>query len=61
MLIVILIDAQYLQNVFFSFEKGSNGQNHSSSDSNHPIKKSPPSPPAKFCIPSLPGRIPPTP
>ena len=28
MLILILIDAHYLQNVVFSFEKGSGGQNH---------------------------------
>ena len=33
MLILVLIDVQYLQNVVFCFEKGSNGQNHSSSDS----------------------------
>ena len=38
MLILILIDVQYLQNVVFRFEKGSNVQIHSSSDSNHPIK-----------------------
>ena len=31
MLILILMDVQYLQNVFFSFEEGQNGQNHSSS------------------------------
>ena len=37
MLILILIDVQYLQNVVFSFEKGSNGQNHSSSGSHHHI------------------------
>ena len=37
--ILILIDVQYLQNVVFSFEKGSKGQSHSSSDSQHPIKK----------------------
>ena len=29
MLIMILIDIQYLQNVVFSFEKGLNVQNHS--------------------------------
>ena len=40
MLIVILVDAQYLQNVVFSFEKGLNGQNHSLWDSHHPLKKS---------------------
>ena len=27
MLIIILIDVQFLQNVVFSFEKGANGQN----------------------------------
>ena len=35
----ILIDDQYVQNFVSSFEKGSNGQNHSSSDSHHPTKK----------------------
>ena len=39
MLILILIDFQYLQKFVFSFEKGSNSQNHSSSASHHPIKK----------------------
>ena len=37
----ILIDDQYVQNVVLSFEKSSNGQNHSSSDSHHPTKKIP--------------------
>ena len=41
MLILILIDVQYLQNLVFSFEKGSNVQNHSLSDSHHSKKKSP--------------------
>ena len=41
MLMLILIDVQYLQNVLFSFEKGSNGENHSLTDSYHPMKKSP--------------------
>ena len=41
MLILILINVQYLQNVVFSFEGGSNGQNHSSSGSHHLIKKFP--------------------
>ena len=41
MLIFILIDAQHLQNVVFNFEKGSNGQSHSSSVSHHLVKKSP--------------------
>ena len=39
MSVFILIDVQYLQNVVFSFENSSNGQNHSSSDSNHRIEK----------------------
>ena len=38
MLILILIDVQYLQKAVFSFEKGSNDQNHFS-DSHHPVKK----------------------
>ena len=42
MLILILIDVQYSQNAVFSFEKFSNRQNHSSSDSHHLVKKSPP-------------------
>ena len=43
MLILILIDIEYLQNVAFSFEKGSTGQNLSS-DSNHLIKYPPANP-----------------
>ena len=39
MLILILIDVQYLQNIVFSFDKGLNGRNHSSWDSDHQIKK----------------------
>ena len=38
MLILILIDVQYLQNVVFNFEKGLNGQNYSSSDFHRHIK-----------------------
>ena len=38
MVILILIDVQYLQKVVFSFEKDLNDQNHSSSGSRHPIK-----------------------
>ena len=41
MLILILIDVQYLQSVDSSFKKGSNGQNHSSSGSHHLINRSP--------------------
>ena len=40
-LILILLDVQYLQNVIVTFEKDSNGQNHSSSSSHQPIKKFP--------------------
>ena len=40
--VLILIDVQYLQNVVFSFEMGSNGQNQSLSDSHLWIKKSSP-------------------
>ena len=39
MLILILIDVQYLQNIVFNFQKSSNGQNHYSSVFHHPIKK----------------------
>ena len=42
MLILILIDVQYSQNVVFSFAKGLNCQNHFSSGSHHPVKKLPP-------------------
>ena len=48
MLILISVGVQYLQNLDFSFEKGSNIQNHSLSDSHHSIKKILP---AKFPIP----------
>ena len=41
MIILILSDIQYLQKVAFSFEEGSNGQNHCSLGSHHAIKKSP--------------------
>ena len=41
MLILILMNVQYLLNVVFTFKKRSNGQNHSSSDYYHPIKISP--------------------
>ena len=42
MLILILIDVQYSQNAVFSFEKFSNRQNYSPSDSHHRVKKIPP-------------------
>ena len=41
-LILILVDVQYLQKAVFSFEKGSNCQNYSSSASHHPVKEFPP-------------------
>ena len=47
MLILILIDVQYIQNNVFSFQKGLNGLNDSSLDS-HPVEKIPP---AKFFVP----------
>ena len=55
MLILILIDAHYLQNVVFSFEKGSNGQNHFFSDSHKLIKIFPQT---KFPIPPTGGNAP---
>ena len=36
MLISILINIHYLQNIFFSFQEDSNGQDHSLSDSHQP-------------------------
>ena len=52
MLILILIDVQYSQEAVFSFEKGFNGQSHSSSGSHHPVKNSTP---VKFPMPPLGG------
>ena len=61
MLILILINVQYLQEAIFSFEKGSIGQSHSSSSSYCLVKKFPPLP-AKFLIlPTLGEFPPPTP
>ena len=40
-LTLISVDSQYVQNVVFSFEIGSNGQNHSSSDSYLPTAPPP--------------------
>ena len=40
-LILILIDVQYLQNVFFFFDKGSKGQNHAFQESHLPIRNHP--------------------
>ena len=53
MLIFILIDVKYSQKAVFSFEKGSNHQNHFSSGSLHLAKKLPP---VKF--PILPNLLP---
>ena len=50
MLILILINFQYSQHAVFSFEKGSNRLNHSSSGSLHPVKNAP-LPPVKLLIP----------
>ena len=50
MLILTLISIQYLQNVAFSFEKGLTGQNHSLSESCHPIDP-PPLPPRQISHP----------
>ena len=41
MLLLILINVQYLQNVVFSFERGSYSQNHSLSNSHYFMKKFP--------------------
>ena len=41
MLVLILINVQYLHNIAFSLEKGSSGQNHSFSDSHHSVQKFP--------------------
>ena len=38
MLILILIDVQYIQNVGFSFKEGPSGQNPSSSDTQNLLK-----------------------
>ena len=56
MLILILIDGQYLENVVSSFKKGSNFQYDSSSGSHHSLEQNPT---AKFPIPTPVGRIPP--
>ena len=52
MLILILIDVPFSQKAVFSFEKGSNHQNHSSLGSQHLVKKSPT--PVKSPIPPSP-------
>ena len=58
---LILIDVQYLQKAVSSFEKGLHCQNHSSSGSQHPVKKIPP-PLSKISdSPSLGGYPTPTP
>ena len=49
MLVLILTNVQYLQNVASSFKKDSNGQNHSLWNYHHSIKKLF-LPPAKFSI-----------
>ena len=59
MLVLILIDVQYLHNVVFSLEKDLNGQNCSSSGSHRPIKKNL----SQQNFPFIPywGRLPPPP
>ena len=52
MLILTLIDVQYSQKAVFSFEKGSNCQNHSSSGSLDLVKKMPPGKPWKVVVES---------
>ena len=52
MLILILINVQYLQIVVFSLKKGLNDQKHFSLDFNHPMKQSP-FPPTKLIISPL--------
>ena len=42
MLLLILIDVQYSQKAIFSFKKGLNCQDHSSSGSFHPVNLPPP-------------------
>ena len=60
MLILILIDLQFLQKAVFSFEKGSNRQNHFSI-SLHPVKNHPskisdsPPPTYPYCCLKNPG------
>ena len=56
MLILILIDVQYSQKAVFSFEKGSDGQNHTFSGSPCPVKKS--QPPNKIFDPPTGGNTP---
>ena len=62
MLILILIDVQYSQKAVFSFEKGSNRQNHFSSGSLHPVNPPPPQeifrfqPPRGWIFPPTPYR-----
>ena len=50
MYMLILLDVQYSRKAVFSFEKVSNGQNHSSLRFPSPVKKFPP---AKFQIPPI--------
>ena len=54
---LILIDVQYSQKAVFSFVKGLNSQNHSSSGTNHPVKKSPKQN-FRFPTPILPSHFP---
>lgn len=58
MVILIITDVQYLQNVVFGFEENRNGQSHCSLDTHHPIKESPQ---VKLPIPPTVGKFLPTP
>ena len=51
--VLVLIDVQYLQNDVLNFEKGSNGQIYSSSDSNYPTKN----PPSKISHSPIPSTL----
>ena len=57
MVILIIIDVQYLHNVVFGFEENWNGESHCSSDTHHPIKQSPQ---VKLPIPPTVGKFLPT-
>ena len=50
LILIVLINVQYSQKAVFSFEKGLNFQNYSSSVSLHPVKKK--IAPVKFLIPT---------
>ena len=57
MLILVLTEVQYLHNVFFSFEKSSNGQNTTPLRLSPPNKKSPRSLPFDTILKTLPCHV----